>query len=234
MSFIGTLIQQMDRSTAGSEETAREVLRMCGAVSPKNALFFGDDVFTPRLISESLGTRVLATFNESSRVREAEEAGLTARAVGAYELVRGEAGWDFVWYNGSAEPDGVSRRLEQLRECLNKGATAVYRTLCWLIDPSPDTKGYVERRFGRPEPLDRVLREAKEQGFKIKDFYIAPKTDWTHGFYQPLTESLSRLEGAAEAESGDVSAGIGEVNKDVYMFDLHSEEYSFVYYILGC
>ena len=229
MSFLNSLLQQMERSTAGSEETARTVMRMCGDLELQNALFLGDDIFTPQLIQQQTGANVLATFHEDFRAEKLRELGFDTRVVGAYELVEREGGWELVWYNGSTEPDGVQRRLEQLRGILKNGGVAVYRTLCWLIDPSPDTKGYVERRFGRPVPLDSVLLSAREQGFKIKDFYIAPKTDWVSGFYKPLDELLKQYEGT---QDGDAAAGIGEVNKETYMFELHSEEYSFVYYIL--
>lgn len=228
--FLNVIIEQMERSTAGSGDTAKRVLQMCKGVKPKNALFLGDDVFSPRLIAET-GAEVLATFGEKKRAETAKAAGLNARQVGAYEITKKDGGWDFIWYNGITEPDGVMRRLEQIHEGLKPGGTAVFRTLCWLIDPSPDTKSYVERRFGRPIPLDEVLREAKDEKFSVEDFYIAPKSDWKRNFYEPMSELVRRLEGLDE-DDGEQASGIGEINKEIYMFDLHSEEYSFVYYIL--
>lgn len=230
MSFYNELLKQMERSTAGSEDTARKVMELCGKVNAQNALFFGDDLFTPALIKEKTGAELLATFYEDYRADKAAELGMTTRVVGAYEVAAHEGGWDFIWFNGSAEPDGVARRFEQLHEGLKKGKTAVYRTLCWLIDPSPDTKGYVERRFGRPMPLDKVVLSAKEQGFKVLDFYIAPRSDWLDGYYRPMNKLLGSI---TRESDGDDGAGIGEVNKETYMFELHSEEYSYVYYILG-
>ncbi|MDE7228961.1 MAG: hypothetical protein K2N56_00645 [Oscillospiraceae bacterium] len=230
MSFYNELLKQMERSTAGSEDTARKVMELCGKVNAQNALFFGDDLFTPSLIKEKTGADLLATFYEDYRAENAEKLGMKTRVVGAYEIAANDGGWDFIWFNGSAEPDGVARRFEQLREGLKKGRTAVYRTLCWLIDPSPDTRSYVERRFGRPMPLDRVVISAKEQGFKVLDFYISPRSDWLDGYYRPMNELLGKI---VRESDGDDGTGIGEVNKETYMFELHSEEYSYVYYILG-
>lgn len=230
--FLSAIIGQMDRSTAGSEDTARKVLQMCGGKKPQNVLFFGDDIFTPQLIAKETGARVLATFGEEQRADAAAKAGLDARKVGAYELSATDGGRDMIWYNGLTEPDGVARRLEQLYNSLSTGGTAVYRTLCWLIDPSPDTKSYVEHRFGRPVHLDEVLRLAKDQGFSAEDFYIAPRSDWKQSFYEPLSELVRTYENARENTDGDVAAGVGEINREIYMFDLHSEEYSFVYYVL--
>lgn len=231
MSFFNDLLRQMDRSTAGSDETAKTVLEMCGSISPlkstDNALFFGDDLMTPRLIGKT-GVELLATFYEDYRAERANAMGFKTRVVGAYEVTRREGGWDFIWFNGGTEPDGVPRRLEQLKEALAPGGMAVYRSLCWLIDPSLDTKGYVERRFGRPMPLDKVLIAAKEAGFKVLDFYISPRSDWLANYYEPMNEILGKV----ERESDEDSTGIGEVNKETYMFELHSEEYSYVYYIL--
>lgn len=229
MSFISSLILEMERASAGSVETAREVIRLCGAVKCERALFVGDESDTPRIIAEKTGVKPLCAYYEQYRADRAAALGFETCTVGAFELPETDGGWEFLWLNGGAEPDGVALRLERLYGGLRKGATAVYRTLCWLIDPSPDTRAYVERRFGRPIPLDAVLRCAKEQHFKTRDLYIAPKTDWTNGFYRPLSELVSRYEGASDS---DAAAGIGEINKEIYMFDLHSEEYSFVYYIL--
>lgn len=229
MSFIGNLIREMDRSTAGSVETAQKVTELCGEIKCANALFVGDESITPRIIAEKTGVKPLAAFYEQHRADDAAKLGFETCTVGAFELPEKEGGWEFVWLNCGAEPDGVPLRLERLYGSLKKDAVAVYRTLCWLIDPSPDTRSYVEHRFGRPVPLDAVLRFAREQRFKIRDFYIAPKTDWTNGLYRPLSELVKKYEGAADNET---AAGIGEINKEMYMFDLHSEEYSYVYYIL--
>lgn len=235
MSFISNLIAKLDRPTAGSEETSRKVLELCGKISPANALFIGDESETPLLIKQTFGVSPLACFTEQHRADKAAELGFETKLVMPYEIPVREGGWDFIQYNGGAVTGGVSVELERLRSCLAKGGTAVFRTLCWLIDPSPDTKCYVSRRFGTPEPLDRALREAKEQGFRVRDFYIAPKTDWTHGLYQPLAEAMKARESSCdEEEDGDARTGISELNKEIYMFDLHSEEYSYVYYILGC
>lgn len=230
--FLNAIIGRMDRSTAGSEDTARRVLKMCGGKTPRNALFFGDDIITPQLIAKETGARIMATFGEEQRVNAAAEVGLDARQVGAFEIAATDGGWDMIWYNGLTEPDGAARMLEQLHDSLTNGGLAVYRTLCWLIDPSLDTKGFVEHRFGRPVHLDEVLRLAKEQGFAIEDFYIAPRSDWKQNFYEPLSELVSAYENSRENTDGDASAGIGEINREMYMFDLHSEEYSFVYYVL--
>ncbi len=234
MSFMSSLLMQMERSTAGSDDTARDVMRSCGKVSGGKALFFGDDYFTPKLISEQTNAEVTAAYYEDFRAQKANEIGLTARQVGAYQILDNDGGWDFIWFNGSCEPDGVDNRLEQIKSALKPGHLAVYRTLCWLIDPSLDTRCYVEHRFGYPEQLDGVILKAKEQGFKVLDFVISPRTDWTHGFYDPMKELIKKLEGESDASesNGDVQSGIGELNKEMYMFNLHSEEYSFVYYIL--
>lgn len=229
MGFISSLLMQMERSTAGSEATTRTVMRLCDKFNGGQALFFGDDLFTPKLISEVPNAKVTAAFYEDFRVEKALQIGLTAQNVGAFEILRNSDGWDFVWFNGSCEPDGVERRFEQLKSVIKPKKLVVYRTLCWLIDPSPDTQCYVEHRFGCPERLDSVIFKAKEQGFNVLDFVISPKTDWTLWYYSPMSTLIKQIEGEY---SGDERSGVGEFNKEVYMFDLHSEEYSFVYFIL--
>ncbi len=232
MSFISSLFMQMERSTAGSDQTTRDVMRSCGSVSGEKALFFGDDYFTPKHISEATKAKVTAAYYESFRAEKAAEYGLTAQNVGAFQIPEINGGWDFIWFNGCIEPDGIERRLEQLKLAMKPKSKAVYRALCWLIEPSPDTRGYVERRFGYPESLDGVIRKAKEQGFKVLDFVISPRSDWTHGFYEPMNDLVKSLAGEGDGLDSDVQSGIGELNKEMYMFNLHSEEYSFVYYIL--
>lgn len=229
MSFISRLISELPRSSAGSEETARQVLSRCGE-GFGSALFIGDDCRTPELLREVCAD-VTAAFSEDFRAKEAQSRGISARCVQLYEILGQEGGYDLVWYNGIVEFDSVSERLERLREAVKKGATVVYRTLCWLIDPSPDTVAYCSQRFGKIEPLDKVLRLAKEKGFSVTDFYIAPKKDWTEGYYKPLC-LLADKYNAQSAEDGDIVAGMGELKKETDMFELHCEEYSYVYYIM--
>lgn len=229
MSFISGLMAGLERPTAGSESTAREVLKLCGELSARRVLFVGDDAQTPKIIENATKSRVFAGYAEQHRVERALEQGLDAHLVMPFELPRAEGGWEFLWYNGLTEPDGVSRRLEELKNIIKSGGTAVFRTLCYLIEPSPDTRCYVERRFGQPEELDRVLREGKEKGLSVRDFYIAPKSDWTHGLYEPLKAAVRELNSTLGDD--EETAGIAELNKEMDMFELHSEEYSFVYYI---
>lgn len=234
MSFVNDLIERMERSTAGSEDTARRVLEMSGIKAADKVLFFGDDLATVRLIKDA-GADVTATFAEKFRAEAAEKAGFKVAADWEHGTPEAEGGWDALWFNGLTEHDGVSGRLERIHGKLKTGGTAVYRTLCWLIDPSLDTKSFVERRFGRPVPMDAVLREAKALGFAIEDFYIAPKSDWRRGFYEPMSALVTELEGSGEfSDPGgeDAQSAAGELRREINMFELHSEEYSFVYYIL--
>lgn len=231
MGFVNELIERMDRSTAGSEDTARRVLAMSGIKKPDGVLFFGDDLCTPRLIAEA-GADVTATFGEKSRAEAAKKAGLKVGTDWEHGVPEADGGWDAIWFNGLTEPDGVSQRLERIHGRLKSGGAAVYRTLCWLIDPSLDTKSFVERRFGRPVPMDAVLREARSLGFTIDDFYIAPKSDWRQSFYEPMTALVTELEGAGELRGDEAQSVAGELRREMDMFELHSEEYSFVYYVL--
>lgn len=233
MGFVNDLIERMDRSTAGSEDTARRVLAMSGIKSADKVLFFGDDLTTVRLIAET-GADVTATFAEKSRAEAAEKAGFKVEADWEHGVPEADGGWDALWFNGLTEPDGVAGRLERIRDKLKSKGAAVYRTFCWLIDPSLDTKSFVERRFGRPVQIDAVLREAKALGFTVEDFYIAPKSDWRQGFYEPMKALVQELEGSGELSdpNGEAQSGAGELRREMDMFELHSEEYSFVYYVL--
>lgn len=230
MSFVNDIIERMERSAAGSEDTARRVLKMSGIKKSDKVLFFGDDIRTPQLIAEEAD--VTATFGEKFRAEAAAKAGLKVGTEWEHGVPEADGGWAAIWFNGLTEPDGISQRLERIHGRLKSGGAAVYRTLCWLIDPSLDTKSFVERRFGRPVPMDEVLREAKELGFAVEDFYIAPKSDWRQNFYEPMAELVRELEGTGEFRGEDAASGAGELRREMNMFELHSEEYSFVYYIL--
>lgn len=228
MNLISVLYGQMERSSAGSAGTTEQVLRMCGGC--KSALYIGDEAVTP-LAMKARGMSVRAAFSELPRAEAARAAGIDAVSVQRFELPDDAADYDLLWYGGAVEFDSVAQRLRQLKDACRKGGIVVYRTLCWLIDPSPDTRTFVTRRFGAVQPLDTVLRTARETGFGVQDFYISPRTDWTTEFY-------SKLMNAAKAYADDhgedtvYTAGIGELQKEADMFELHSEEYSYVYYIL--
>lgn len=231
MNFIGRLLRDMERSSAGSENTAQRVLSMCGAISPKTALFVGDDAFTPKLIRERTGCAVTAAFHDEARTQQAACAGIEAQTVGLFELPALDGGYDLLWYNSVVEYDGVPQRIEQLRTHCAWGGTAVFRALCWLAEPSPDTVPFCEHRFGIIEPLDRIIVYARENGFRVEDFYIAPKTDWTDNYYKPLSAALLQYTGTHPDDS-EAGACRGELSRETEMFALHCEEYSYVYYIM--
>lgn len=220
MNLISILHQQTERSCAGSESTSKRVISMLKGA--KTAFYFGDEAITPALLQQA-GYEVTAYITERSRVKDG------MRHAESFELPAEAVESDILWYAGVAEFDPPSVRLEQLKSVCKKGGTVVYRALCWLIDPSPDTKSYCTKRYGVLTPLDRLLTEAKQAGFKIEDFYISPKSDWTDGYFKPLVQAAEMLSG----EQGEaVLSGMGELKKETDMFELHCEEYSYVYYIL--
>ena len=232
MSFISRILSGMERSSAGSEETARAVLAMCGGDIPRDGsvLFVGDECVTARVIAQKL-PQVCVGMTDEARLERAVKEFPRAMRVQPFELPHVDGGYDFVWYAANVEFEPARARLSQLREAVKRGGTAVFRALCWLIDPSPDTAAYCAHRFGKLEHLDEVLREAKEQGFTVCDFYIAPKSDWTNGFYRPLLTRAEQYEGQRE-EYAEIDAGLREIKREADMFELHCEEYSYVYYIL--
>lgn len=229
MNLISILLQQLDRSSPGSVETAKQVLDMLGGVAPETVLFFGDDAQTPQLISQRFSCKLHAAFIDDERAKQGAAAGLDSCAVQQFELP-GDS-YDLIWYNGIVEFDGTAQRLELLREKLRRGGMLVYRAVSWLTEPSPDTRLFCQRRFGQILPLDKVLVLAKECGWKIQDFYIAPKSDWNSGYYIPLIAAAEKYAGIHKEDSS-VSLGMSELRKEAGIFEAHCEEYSCVYYIL--
>lgn len=231
MTFISVLLRDLERSSPGSADTAKQVLSMLGGISPKYALFVGDEITTPQLISDKFGCRLTSAFTDEFRAEQGRQAGLNASAVQIFELPCEDGSCDLIWYNGIVEFDGCAQRLEQLRAKLARGGTLVYRAISWLTEPSPDTKMFCQRRFGQILPLDKVLVLAKEQGWHVQDFYIAPKSDWHAGYYTPLTAAAEKYAGIHKDDSS-VSLGMSELRKECGIFEAHCEEYSCVYYIL--
>lgn len=231
MNLISELLHELDHSSPISIDTAKQVLSMLNSISPEYALFVGDETFTPKLIAEKFVCSLKAAFTDDYRMEQGKDAGLDASAVQLFELPGEDSSYDLIWYNGIVEFDSCVQRLELLRQKLKKGGTLVYRAISWLTDPSPDTKMFCQRRFGQIYPLDKVLVLAKEQGWKIQDFYIAPKTDWSAEYYIPLLAAVERY---ADTHKGDstVSLGMSELRREADIFEMHCEEYSCVYYIL--
>ncbi len=228
MNLISILLEGMERSSAGSEATAAQVLSMCSLQG--SILYIGDDL-TPPLLMKNAGLNVTAAITEKSRISKATQYGLDATLVQLFELPQKQGGFDTLWYNGNVEFDGISQRLQQLKTNCAAGGTVIYRTLCWLTEPSPEAKMFVQRRFGIVEPMDRVIVSAKECGYKLLDFYIAPKSDWTTNFYRPLSEAAKEYAGV-HPQDATVTTGMSELKKEINVFEEHCEEYSYVYFIL--
>ncbi len=226
MNFLSILDEGMERSSAGSAETSQQVISLCGTKG--RALFLGDEAVTPSLLKQA-GYEVSAAIAHPRRDAMAE--GIEILPLQRFELPDNSAEYDLIWYNGIVEFDGIDHRLEQLRASCKKGATVVYRALCWLIPPSPDTLRFCEKRFGGMAKMDSLLLTAREVGFRVQDFYIAPKTDWTVNYYQPLLRAAEEYS-STHGEDAAFGSGFGELRRETEVFSLHCEEYSYVYYIL--
>lgn len=226
MNFLSVLYSSLERSSAGSEKTSQQVISLCGKGG--RALFLGDEAVTPLLLKEA-GYEVTAAITDERRAAMAE--GVDVITVQRFELPENASEYDLLWYNGTVEYDGAAHRLEQLRSSCKKGAVVVYRTLCWLIEPSPDTRRFCESRFGKLVPMENVPLMAREAGFRVEDFYIAPRSDWTVNFYDRLLNAAQEY-ASSHGEDSAYNSGFGELKRETDMFELHSEEYSYVYYIL--
>ncbi len=228
MNFLSILHGSLERSSAGSRQTSEQVIALCRGSG--RALYLGDEAVTPALLKDA-GYDVTAAISDEARAQKAAEDGLNVLSVQRFELPANASEYDLLWYNGTVEFDGSAHRLEQLRGSCKKGGTVVYRALCWLIEPSPDTRRFCESRFGRLPQMDSVPLMAREAGFRVEDFYISPRTDWTVNFYDRLLNAAADY-ASSHGEDAAYSSGFGELKRETDMFELHCEEYSYVYYIL--
>ena len=226
MNFLSILYSGLERSSAGSRETSQQVISLCKKSG--KALFLGDEAVTPLLLKEA-GYEVTAAITDERRAAMAE--GVDVISVQRFELPENASEYDLLWYNGTVEFDSTAHRLEQLRSSCRKGAVVVYRALCWLIEPSPDTRRFCESRFGKLVPMENVPLMAREAGFRVEDFFIAPRTDWTVNFYDRLMSAAQEY-ASSHGEDSAYRSGFGELKRETEMFELHCEEYSYVYYIL--
>lgn len=220
MDLKGIFSRSVERSTAGSRETSQRVISMLK--QGKSAFYFGDECVTPALL-EQAGFEVTALITDEYRAKQSG-----AEYSAGFAFPKGGS-FDVIWHSGGAQLQTPQQALAGLRQHCARGTRLVFRALCWLIDPSPDTRSYCKKRFGFIEPLDAVLYTAKQTGFTVEDFYISPRTDWTENLYKPLIKAVEEYSQTAD---GEALAGMNELKKEADMFELHCEEYSYVYYIL--
>lgn len=228
MNLLDTFFEQISRYSPGSEDTSAKVVSLCG--KGNTALYIGSDIKTAVKIKEA-GYSVRSGVSEKGYAEKLKTVGIEPLDISFFELPDYAFEADLFWYDGRVELNRIQQRLEYLRSHCKKGNTVVLRTLSWLIEPSPDTKKYCKARFGEVLPLDEVLRLAKDTGFKIVDFYISPKSDWTTNYYTPLLK-LSEEYIASNGDEESVLIGISKLKKEIEVFEMHCEEYSYVYYIL--
>ena len=228
MKLLEDFFGQIGRYSPCSEATSAKVVSFCKGGG--TALYIGCEITTLLKIREA-GFDVKALASDSPYAERVKAAGIESVKSSFFELPDDIDSYDLVWYDGTVELSSTQKRLEYLRSHCKKGCILVLRTLSWLIEPSPDTKKYCKARFGEVLPFDQVLRLAKDEGFKIVDFYISPKTDWTVNYYTPLLK-LSEEYLASQDVQESVAIGISKLRKEAEVFELHCEEYSYVYYIL--
>ncbi len=231
MNLLDIFFEQIGRYSPGSEDTSAKVVSLCG--KGETAFYIGSDITTAVKLKEA-GYSVRLGVSEQGydeKKKAITAVGIEPVRLKFFELPDYAFEADLFWCDGTVELNSIQKRLEYLKSHCKKGNTVVLRTLSWLIEPSPDTRKYCKARFGEVLPFDEVLRLAKDAGFKIVDFYISPKTDWTVNYYTPLLK-LSEEYLASQDVQESVAIGISKLRKEAEVFELHCEEYSYVYYIL--
>jgi ubiquinone/menaquinone biosynthesis C-methylase UbiE len=140
--------------------------------------------------------------------------------------------FDVIWAEGSAYILGFDQALVAWAPLLKMHGVIAVTEISWLTDaPSSPTKNFWEQAYPRIRSIQKNRDLAKMLGYRYLDHFVLPPTDWTEGYYKPLSARVSVLQ---EKYSGNPDALLilQAIEEEIDFYHAFGDEYGYVFYIL--
>lgn len=135
--------------------------------------------------------------------------------------------FDIVFAEASAEIIGFKRALKEWKRLLKPNGYIIISDVSWIQKPSSKSVKFWKNIYDDVDSIENKIRQIKNEGYEFSDYVIVPKEDW-NSYYNKLEKNLNKL-------SGDKSAKdfIGQIKKEINHYRQNSDDYSYVFYIMG-
>jgi SAM-dependent methyltransferase len=172
------------------------------------------DELARRVFARGLGDRV-ATINGSM-----------------LDMSFGMESFDMIWSEGAIYIMGFELGLRVFWPLLKPGGTVAVSELAWFTDqPSAEAKQFWSEGYPAMTSVAKNLDTIKSVGYELTGHFALPDSAWVDGYYGPLRERIDQLRGKYAGDATKLSR-LDEEEAEITMFDKHSAEYGYDFYIM--
>ncbi|MCB1141706.1 MAG: class I SAM-dependent methyltransferase [Leptospiraceae bacterium] len=140
--------------------------------------------------------------------------------------------FDLILSEGSIYNMGLHKGLEYLGKFLRKGGYFSFSELTWLKEERPESiSKYWKKHYPEMGSIRGNLSIIESLNYKLVGLFVFPEYSWFNLYYTPLEEKINHLRKGLRPEGEDLKI-LEETEKEISMFKLYSNTYSYVYYIL--
>lgn len=134
--------------------------------------------------------------------------------------------FDIVFCEAAIEIIGFRKGLSEWKRLLKPDGHMVVSDISWLRNPSSESRKFWKNIYSEVDTIDNKISKIKSEGYEFIDYVIVPKDDWK-SYHEKLEKNLNAL-------SGDKSAKefVNQIRKEIEMYRHHSDDYSYVFYIM--
>ncbi|MGC4066580.1 MAG: class I SAM-dependent methyltransferase [Polyangiaceae bacterium] len=139
--------------------------------------------------------------------------------------------FDLLWAEGAAYVLGFERALLTWRAMLAGGARVAVSELSYLTEsPSDVVKQYWSEVYPSISTIVGNCAAAERTGYTVIDT-LAFSSKATKAYFGPIKTRIAELRASGET-SPELAAVIGEMEHEIELYERHSEEVGYVFYLL--
>ena len=230
--------RDMDRLSAGSDETTRKAIEKididsggefnildiaCGVGS--STVLLADCFKNSTVEAVDLFRHYLSVLDE-----KIAENGLGERVfsyqMDMRDLDFANEDFDIVFCEASIEIIGFKRGLKEWKRLLKPNGYMIVSDVSWIGRPSSESVRFWKNIYAEVAAIENKISEIESEGYEFVDYVTVSKSDW-YDYYDKLERNLNSL-------SSDKSAKdfVRQIKKEINHYRKHSDDYSYVFYIM--
>ena len=143
---------------------------------------------------------------------------------------------DLIWSEGAVYNMGFKDGVAYWAQFLKPKGWLAVSEITWTTEERPaELEEFWMAEYPEVAPPSVKIRQLKEAGFEVVNYFMLPKSDWFH-YYDELSKKIEDFEGEfsrhQDADVQEMAAGIAEAYRaEINHYKQFSDYYSYGFYI---
>ena len=134
--------------------------------------------------------------------------------------------FDIVFAESSVEVIGFRKGLAEWKRLLKPNGYLIVSDISWIAKPSSESIKFWKTIYDEVSTIENKITAISDEGYEFIGHVIVPKEDWDD-YYAKLEKNLNSLTRDKSAKDF-----VSQLKKEIMHYREHSNEYSYVFYVM--